>query len=161
MFVWGEQDYMRAFTLDPRDFRQGGQGFISVNQSTMHVPQGMPGAMLTLSANGDSADSALIWASHPLSVDANNPLSGDANNKTVAGILRAFAASDISKELWNSKQNPNDNLGMFAKFNPPVVANGKVYVGTFADPVTNPNGLGPPPPKNKLVVYGLLQSPRP
>jgi hypothetical protein len=36
---------------------------------------------------------------------------------------------------------------MFAKFCPPVVANGKVYLATFKD------GMG----ANKLNVYGLLR----
>lgn len=152
MFVWGEEDHMRVFTLNIGDFRAGGNGFKSADESTMHVPAFMPGAMLTLSANGNTARSGIVWASHPFS--------GDANNKTVAGILRAFDASNIEKELWNSKKNPDDDLGMFAKFNSPVVANGKVYVGTFADPVSNPNGQGSLPPSNKLVVYGLLPNAR-
>jgi hypothetical protein len=41
---------------------------------------------------------------------------------------------------------------MFAKFCPPVVANGKVYLATFA---ASPIG-GELTPRNKLVVYGLL-----
>ena len=40
---------------------------------------------------------------------------------------------------------------MFAKYVPPVVANGKVYVPNFG-PVGNTDGSG------NLVVYGLLQS---
>jgi len=43
---------------------------------------------------------------------------------------------------------------MFPKFCPPVVANGKVYMATFAPP-TKSGGGG----RNKLVVYGLLKSP--
>ena len=67
---------------------------------------------------------------------------------TVSGVLRAFDALDLKKELWNSEQNPaRDKVGMFAKFCPPVVANGKVYLATFRDDATQ---------KNKLVVYGLL-----
>ena len=38
-------------------------------------------------------------------------------------------------------QNARDALGYFAKFLPPVVANGKVYAGTFS---------------SELVVYGLM-----
>lgn len=152
MFVWGEQDYLRVFKLNMDDFRSGGQGFKSWAQSKMPVPRGMPGGMLSLSTNSDDARSGIVWASHPLA--------GDANNETVEGVLRAFDANDIATELWNSKQYPDDNLGMFAKFNPPVVANGKVYVATFADPVKNPDGHELPPPHNKLIVYGLLQNPR-
>ncbi len=100
----------------------------------------MPGGMLTLSANGRDLKSAVLWASVPLK--------GDANLETVPGVLHAFDPLDLTKELWNSEQNAaRDRVGMFAKFNPPVVANGKVYLATFQDPSTY---------KNKLVVYGLL-----
>ncbi|MGZ3820209.1 MAG: hypothetical protein ACXVB6_06435, partial [Mucilaginibacter sp.] len=55
------------------------------------------------------------------------------------GILRAFDASDITKELWNNNQNSADNAGYYAKFSPPTIANGHVYLATFS---------------NKVVVYG-------
>src|SRR5262249_18353851 len=95
---------------------------------------GMPGGMLSVSSNGSTAGSGIVWASHPYNADASPA--------TVAGILRAFDASNVSVELWNSKQNTaRDDLGNFAKFCPPTVANGKVYLATFS---------------NQLVVYGLL-----
>jgi hypothetical protein len=63
----------------------------------------------------------------------------DAEPRTVDGTLRAFAASDVSRELWNSDMDPADKLGSLAKFALPTVANGKVYVPTFS---------------GQLVVYG-------
>ena len=49
---------------------------------------------------------------------------------------------DLSKEIWNSGQNAErDDFGLVAKFNTPVVANGKVYVATFS---------------KEVAVYGLL-----
>jgi hypothetical protein len=58
------------------------------------------------------------------------------------GTLRAFLASNIGQELYNSDINAaRDSLGDFTKFAPPVVANGKVYVPTQSKAV---------------VVYGLL-----
>jgi len=94
--------------------------------SNATVPGGMPGAMLSLSANGSKAGTAIVWASHPYD--------RDANQQVVEGILRAFDATDVRRELWNSKQNPNrdDNVGLFAKFCPPTVVNGKVYMATFS-----------------------------
>ena len=44
------------------------------------------------------------------------------------------------KQLFHSDANPANNMGNFAKYSTPVVANGKVYVGTFS---------------NKVVQYGL------
>ena len=39
-------------------------------------------------------------------------------NKTVAGTLRAFKATDLTKEVWNSDMDPagDDRIGSFAKF---------------------------------------------
>ena len=135
MYVWGEEDYLRAFQFD-------GRKFVGAGKSKFAAPEkSMPGGMLTLSANGNAAGSAVLWASIPVK--------GDANIATVEGVVRAFDAENVEKELWNSAQNPDrDKLGMFAKFCPPVVANGKLYVATFRD------GTKP----NMLVVYGVLSS---
>ena len=66
---------------------------------------------------------------------------GDANHAPQPGILRAYDASNVTREPWNSQQNATrDTLGNFSKFSPPTVANGRVYVATLS---------------NKLVVYGL------
>lgn len=140
LYVWGEEDFLRSFQFNGRRFE-------AAAKSTMRSPENsMPGGMLTLSANGSTAGSAVLWASVPIS--------GDANMGTVPGILRAFDASNVQKELWNSEQNSGrDHLGMFAKFCPPVVANGKIYMATFAEPAS-----GKPAPPNKLVVYGLLKT---
>jgi outer membrane protein assembly factor BamB len=88
---------------------------------------GMPGAMLSLTANGSVIASGIVWAARPSS--------GDANHFTVPGILHAFNAADISQELWNSKMDPADGEWNFAKFCPPTVANGKVYLATFSEHV--------------------------
>jgi outer membrane protein assembly factor BamB len=53
------------------------------------------------------------------------------------GTVYAFDAEDVSKVLWTSDMNAADTLGLFAKFCPPTVANGKMYIGT----ATNTNAL--------------------
>jgi outer membrane protein assembly factor BamB len=61
------------------------------------------------------------------------------------GILRAFNAQNVTNELWNSELvSARDSVGNFAKFCPPTVANGKVYLATFS---------------GRLDVYGLLPLP--
>jgi hypothetical protein len=48
----------------------------------------------------------------------------------------------VGTELWSSELVPaRDTVGNFAKFSPPSVANGKVYLATFS---------------NRVNVYGLL-----
>ena len=94
----------------------------------------MPGGMVSISANGNMAGTGIVWASH--SHDRN------ANQQVTTGILRAYDASDLTRELWNSKQNPErDDVGTFAKFCPPTVANGKVYMASFS---------------GSLAVYGIF-----
>jgi hypothetical protein len=97
----------------------------------------MPGGTMALSASGDS--NGIVWATMPTSKSANNAV--------VPGVLRAFDASDVSKELWNSEANAaRDGLTNYAKFNPVTVYNGKVYVPTFRSPET----------ANQYCVYGTL-----
>lgn len=96
-----------------------------------------PGAMLVVSANGAASGTGVLWASMPLSASAGSGV--------VAGILRAFDASNPTVELWNSTQNAaRDGIASFCKFNPLTVANGRVYAGTFSAQVS---------------VYGLLAAP--
>jgi len=132
IYLWGAGDYLKAFRLTGGSFNT-----TPVSQSTFQSLFGYSNsAPLSLSANGSQAGSGVLWA-----LCAFN---GDANGQTVAGVLRAFDATDLSKELWNSKQNAaRDDVGNFAKFNPPTIANGKVYVPTFS---------------GQLHVYGLLPS---
>ena len=77
----------------------------------------------------------MLWATVATSGDAEN-------NPPVPGELHAFDAENVSQELWNSTMNASrDGFGNFAKFVPPLVANGKVYVATWS---------------NQVAVYGLL-----
>ncbi len=101
---------------------------------------------LSLSANGQAAGTGILWA--PTS------LSGDPNKAAVPGIFHAFDASNLGNELWNSQQNPaRDGVGIFAKFTPPTVANGKVYLGTFSGQLLV-YGLNPPAPSGIAYVQG-------
>jgi hypothetical protein len=134
IYVMGESDYLRQFLFDAPNSQ-----FLTPNfaQSSTQAPMGMPGGILALSANGTNASSAVVWVSHQSS--------GDANQQVRPGILHAYAATNISKELWNSDQlSARDSVGNFAKFVPPTVANGKVYMATFS---------------SRLNVYGLLTIP--
>ena len=60
------------------------------------------------------------------------------------GALVAYDAVAVNngklKQLFHSDANPATDMGNFAKYATPVVANGKVYVATFS---------------NKVVQYGL------
>ena len=83
--------------------------------------------MLAFSANGDKAGTGIVWAVVPLNGDANR-------QRGVKGIVLALDAQDVSRTLWTSEQaGERDRLGLFAKFTPPTVAGGKVFVPTYGD----------------------------
>jgi len=130
LYLWGPGDYLKAF-----EFVSGSFQITPSSQSTMTSPSGNSNAAaLSLSANGSTLGTGIVWASVSYS--------GDSNQQTVPGILRAFDATNLSNELWNSKQDAaRDDVGNYAKFAPPTIANGKAYLATFS---------------NQLLVYGLL-----
>lgn len=128
IYIWSEYDHLKAYP-----YKAGQFDTTPSSMSPDVVPDGMPGGFLTISANKNKKGSGIVWASRPYLADANR--------QTVAGLFQAYDAEDLSKVLWSSEDNPDrDRVGMFAKFNPPTVANGKVYLGTFS---------------GELVVYGL------
>jgi hypothetical protein len=129
--------------------------------STSQVIENHPGAILSLSANRDNTGSGILWMTYAI-----NPPFEDASLDTRRGRLAAYSAEDLNRELWNSDMAPagRDALGYFAKFNPPTIANGKVYAGSFPPPEpykTIPWGHPPPHTYHAtnnigyLVVYGL------
>jgi hypothetical protein len=83
---------------------------------------GFPGSEPVVSANGNG--SGILWA---------------VEKGSSTSILHAYDATKLSREFYNSNQNAvRDALGISMKFAPPLVINGKVYVGT----------------RTSLVVYG-------
>ena len=134
-YIWvTDSDYLRQFKFN----RMTGKFLLpEFAASLAAAPEGTPGGILSVSANGNQAGTGIVWASHQLE--------GSANEATRSGILRAYNAQNVSRELWNSEQNgARDSVGLFAKFSPPTIANGKVYLATFS---------------NRLNVYGLLKKP--
>jgi cation transport regulator ChaC len=129
VFLWPEDSPLMAYTLNATTRTLGGLTTDSI-PSAAFAP-GHPGAILTLSANGSVAGTGILWASFP----TQNGIDG-AWHKTSAGAIYAVDAGNITNVLWN------DSSGTWnvAKFAPPVVANGHVYLGTFS---------------NSLRVYGL------
>jgi hypothetical protein len=92
-----------------------------------------------ISANGSS--NGIVWV-----LDHGNPVQ-EAN--VSSAVLRAYDAEDLTKELYNSKQNAADTAGLGIKFTSPIVANGKVFIGAGHDPLSTAN------PRGELDVYGL------
>jgi hypothetical protein len=127
IYLMAEQDYLRQYRLVNGKLELYKMSGVMAPIEPGNRPGGytMPGGSLAVSADGDQGGSGVVWGSMTISKDANQAV--------VAGVLRAFDASDVSKELWNSQQNAaRDSFGNFPKFNPPTVYNGKVYQPTFS-----------------------------
>jgi hypothetical protein len=136
MYVWSNNcDFLKAYHFNGTTFDPG-----LVSESVIRSACGASGGVLTLSANGSAAGSGIIWSSMPLTDDGDHGVH--------QGVLRAFNADDLTKELWNSNINAaHDNSGNWPKYSPPTVVNGRVYMASY--PV---DGVGSAP----LNVYGLL-----
>jgi Abnormal spindle-like microcephaly-assoc'd, ASPM-SPD-2-Hydin len=120
LYLAGAKDYAKQFRL----FR-GQLSTTPVAQATnTSFPQ--PGATPAISANGTT--NGIAWFIQI----------ADANSHAV---LQAYDAANVARELYDSDQaGTRDQLPAGAKFAVPIVANGRVYVGTVST----------------LAVFGLL-----
>jgi len=131
VYIWSENEPLRAYP-----FNRSTNMLDQSNQIVSNVsgPSGESGAVLSVSSNGSEDGTGILWASYASS--------GNAEHEVSPGILRAFDAQDITKELWNNHQNfDRDGAGNYAKFSSPTIVNGHVYLPTFS---------------GRVVVYGLL-----
>ena len=131
IFVWGNGDRLKAFA-----FANGRLGNLDANSlpnptSTSSEGSGFPGSTPVVSSNGTT--NGIVW---DVKTDTYN--NSAPNNYAT---LYAHDANNVATTLFDSSQNNGrDNPGISTKFVVPVVANGKVYVGTAG----------------QLSVYGLL-----
>jgi hypothetical protein len=127
IYLMAEQDFLRQYQVVNGKLQLYKMSGVMAPVEPGNRPGGytMPGGSLAVSADGDKPGTGVVWVSMTISRDANQAV--------VAGVLRAFDAGDVTKELWNSQQNAaRDSFGNFPKFNPPTVYNGKVYQPTFS-----------------------------
>jgi hypothetical protein len=161
LYVSSERDLLRAYEFHNGFVHASPPGAAPLDAFDSACPNsshGMPGGFLTLSATGDAPESGIVWAAMPR-------WDKDALHHIVPGLLRAYrayptAGSRQLTEIWNSDTETNvttndsancsdsvssgkDEVGNFAKYAPPTVAEGKVYLATFS---------------NQLLVYGLSQT---
>ena len=127
LFVWDKGDILRAWPFDETSRR------FRTNESTEGPVQVNDTGGIVVTSDGSKPHTGVVWAY----TASESPFTA-----AVPGTLRAFDATDITKEIYNSDQNAGrDATGSFVKFLSPVVANGRVYVG-------NQSGT--------MEVYGLL-----
>ncbi len=107
VYFWGQSDVLKQFSVT--------NGVVSsspVFSNTVNI--GGHGTTPTISSNGTA--NGILWA---LAVDD----------------LHAYDATNVSNQFYDSGDAPNgrDTLGGILKFTTPIVANGKVYVGTTTE----------------------------
>lgn len=119
VYVGDAGDSLKAYALSLAQLPQ-----TPSSQTSIHF--GYPGAFPAVSANGTS--NGIVWA---LESSPGSP-----------AVLHAYNPGNLAQEYYNSGQaaNDRDGFGNGNKFITPVIANGKVFVGT-------PNGV---------AVFGLL-----
>lgn len=143
IYVMGENSTLRAFTYSSNTLSS-----TPVAQSSPHTqtsgntaaPGGMPGGFLSVSSNGAGGANGIIWSVAPRKSLWRDPA---ANEIPIPSILRAFnptPSNGVINELWNSEMDVSDVVGSASKWQPPLVANGRVYVVTY---------------NNKVLIYGI------
>jgi hypothetical protein len=123
----GVGDYLKMYTITKDELST-----TPVSQSANVFPIGA-----TPSTSGNGTTNGIVWAT--LRQEALGLTPGQ-----LPAILYAYDATNLANNFYNSAQNAaRDTGGCANKFQVPVVANGKVYVGT----------------QNTLDVFGLLGNP--
>jgi hypothetical protein len=116
LYIGGQNAQLLSFSYDPVA-QQIRTPYTSATSETF----GYPGPTPSVSSNG--LNNAIVWV-----------FGSDS-------VLRAYNANNLTKELYNSNQNPQrDQAGTIVQFNTPTVADGMVFIGA----------------KNEVDVYGLL-----
>ena len=115
-------DALKAFPIT-------GGVLAGVPSSQSSVTFGLSGGSPAVSSNGSSG--GIVWV-----LDS----SGADSAPAAPAALRAYDATNLSREFYNSAQKASDAAGPAVRFAVPMVANGKVYVGT----------------QSEITVYGLL-----
>lgn len=142
VYVMGENSTLRAFqytgtTLSAAPVAESAPS--TVTSGPTAAPGGMPGGFITVSSSNANGQDGIVWTVSPRKSLWRDPA---ANAIPVPSILRAFNAipsGGTMTEIWNSEMDVGDALGSASKWQPPLVANGRVYLATH---------------NNRVVIYG-------
>ena len=110
VYFVGSGDHAKAFKLS--------NGLLP-HTATSQSPEswGYPGGDVVISSNGSTPGTGIAW-----NIGSN-------------GVLYAYDATNLGRELYNTSQNSSrDGLpsGSYSKYSVPTVANGEVFVGTHS-----------------------------
>jgi hypothetical protein len=136
LYIWGQSDYLKVYHFN-------GSNFDTSPTYTGNIQAiGHPGASLSVSSDGNS--NAILWAA------TNSQGQGGglgAWHMTEPGILYAYSLPSMT-QIWTNEQNASrDDCNNYAKFIPPTISNGKVYLASFGTAQTQ---------SGQVCVYGEL-----
>jgi Legume lectin domain/Chitobiase/beta-hexosaminidase C-terminal domain/PQQ-like domain len=144
--VWGSPTYWNGNvywtgandTIKAYSFNASSSGQLSTTP-TSHSQQIFPFSSPTPTVSSNGTQNGILWA---LDGSADDSTCGSPGQNCLG--LYAYDATNLGNLLYISTQaaNNRDSPGSAVKFEKPIVANGKVYVGTV----------------NSLSVYGLLST---
>jgi hypothetical protein len=143
LFFWPTLGPLQSYLVDPTAATNPVKTAPLGTSLPLNPPH--PGGIVTVSSNGATPGTGVVWASVAAA-------GADAWHSVVPGTLYAFSADDVTRVLWSSDFDPQDALGLFAKFCPPTVVNGHVYIGTAIDTSVTPA-------TGALRVYGPVNRP--
>ena len=106
------------------------------------IGDGSYGTTPFISANGNQ--NGIMWM-----LDHSAPIQDPLNPIPASAVLRAYDAANLAVRLYDSSEHTSDRPGYGIKFTSPIVANGKVFIGTAHDSLSVAN------PQGELDVYGL------
>ena len=163
MYIWPEKDHLKSYSWSGTrfDLRSKVATRLPDNRLAVLAPPylqdhtaavGMPGGMLSLTIDPSQRAGGVLFASVQRCRASDADFSRRECSFTLCedpeqckeqhyGSLRAFDAITM-KELWNNQRGPStaeDANYLFAKFVPPTIANGRVFLATAS---------------NRVLVYG-------
>ena len=145
LFIAGVSGPLQAFALNPSTSQFATN---PVASSSFPTSFGFPGATASISTNGTTSGTTVIWAL--------NSSQYCTNQSKGCGPAILYAYDTNLHELWDSTMASGDAAGNAVKFTLPTVANGKVYVGSRGN---NTGGaFGSTSVSGQLDVYGLLNT---
>ena len=124
LYVWDRRDVLRAYNFV-------NNRFVTTPAAVSTVKPGMTGGP-TVSANGSDVSSGIVWA-----VTTQSTRSGGR----APGTLRAFRASNVSQEIYNSDINTRPRRPR--RFHEVCAASGREWKGVCADAVEDSHRLWP------------------
>ena len=141
-YLAGDGGRLQQFTLNPSTYKIN-----TSPTSASATTYSFPGATPSITTKPDNSN-AIVWAlDNTLYCTTQSPGCGPT-------VLRAYDATNLGTELWNSSQGTGNTAGLAVKFTVPTVANGKVYVGTRGDDSEQSGHTTTIP--GELDIYGLL-----